>query len=135
MMALTLGTLALIKSFQLRVVLGGTKSGLEEGGAQGFHSAFAHFGLGFPLAAFLESRVVAHEGLEPGSDFAVRAGVEDLAGQVSQDLDRGSGAEARHRFDQRFGVWIERFASERFDLLIKMAQTRFHRAEGLEDGL
>jgi hypothetical protein len=37
---------------------------LEEGGAKGFHAALAHFDVALPLAALLEARIVAHEGLE-----------------------------------------------------------------------
>jgi hypothetical protein len=65
------GAFALVVGFEFRVVLAGGEGGLEEGGAKHFHAAFAHFGLAFPLAAFFEPGIVAHEGLEPGGGGAV----------------------------------------------------------------
>ena len=95
-MSLTLSSFALVEGFEFEIGLAGAKGSLEEGGAQGFHTSLAHFGLAFPLAAFFEARVVAHVGLESGGGFAVVRGVEDFAGEISQDFNGGSGTEARH---------------------------------------
>src|ERR1700704_1164126 len=116
-------------------MLSGVESGLEEGGAQGFDPAFAHSGLAFPLATRLEPWIIAHEGLEPGGDFAIVPGVEDFPGKVSEDFGGGSGTEPRYGFHERFGLWIDALSGEGFDLSIESAQTRFHGAEGLEDTL
>ena len=87
---------ALVVSLELWIVLTGAKGGLEEGGAQGFDAALAHLGLSFPLAAFLQPRVIAHEGLESSGNFAITSGVEDLAGQVSQDFGSRGRTKAGH---------------------------------------
>ena len=116
-------------------MLSGVKGGLEEGGAQGFHPALAHPGLAFPLAAFLEPWVVAHEGLEPGGHFAIGAAMEDLERKVRQNFSRDRRTEAGDGFHQSFGFWIDRLASEDLNLSIQTTQARFHRVQGLEDGL
>jgi len=73
-MAFILGTFAPVKSFQLWVMLGGA-----EGGAQGFHAAFAHFGLSFPLTTFFEPRFISHKGLEPAGRLAIAPALHSLA--------------------------------------------------------
>jgi len=60
-------------------MLGGVKGGLEESGAQRFHSTLAHFGLSFPLATFLQTRFVSHEGLEPAGRSAFAPALHSLA--------------------------------------------------------
>jgi hypothetical protein len=95
-MSFAFGSFALVEGFEFEIGLAGAKGSLEEGGAQGFHAALAHFGLAFPWAAFFEARVVAHVGLESGGGLAVVRGVENFAREVSQDSNGGSGTEARH---------------------------------------
>lgn len=93
-MSFAFGSFALVEGFEFRVGLAGVKSSLEEGGAQGFNAALTHFGLAFPLAAFFEARLVAHEGVEAGSDFAIVPRMQDFARKVGQDFDGSSGTEA-----------------------------------------
>ena len=72
-MFFALGAFALVEGLQFEVVLGGVEGGLEEGGAEGLHAAFAHFDVADPLAALLEAWVVAHKGLEPDGGGAAAA--------------------------------------------------------------
>jgi hypothetical protein len=76
-----LSALSLVEGAELRVMLAGTEGGLEEGGAQEDGAAFAHFGLPSPLTALLQTRVVAHEGLEAGGGLAPGPTGEDLIGE------------------------------------------------------
>jgi len=113
-------------------MLGGAKSRLEEGGAQGFDAAFAHPGLSFPLATLLKPWIVAHEGVEPGGDFAVVSGAQDFAGKVSEDFGGSSGTKARHGFHERFGLWIDALGGEGFDLLSGRSGMRSRSVESNE---
>ena len=131
----TLGAFALVEGFEFGIVLRAVEGGLEEGRAQDFHAALAHFGLPFPLTAFFQARVVAHEGLEPCGHFAIAARVQDLAGKISQHFGGDSWAEARQGLHQRFGLGCHALAEELINLPVNFAQTRFHFAQALEDGL
>ena len=67
-------------------MLAGAEGGLEEGGAQKDNASLTHFGLTAPLAALLETRVIAHEGLEAGGGLASRVTGKDLRGEPTEDL-------------------------------------------------
>ena len=117
----SLGAFALIVGMKLWVVLCGTGGGLKEGRPQHLHAALAHFGVSFPLATLAQAGVVAHKGLEPGRDFAIAAGMQNLLRQPGQDFGDVNGSEARKGFQQGPGLLIQSGGSKVCDLLVQGA--------------
>ncbi len=95
------------------------KGGLEEGGAERFHAAFGHFDFAFVLAAFLESWVIAHEGLEANGGGAIAAGLEKLFGQIGAEFGGGDGAEAGEGLDEAVAGGIGRLEGQLLDLAVE----------------
>ena len=116
-----LETFALVVGAKLRVVQGGAGSGLEEGGTEHLDAALAHFSVPFPLAALAQARIIAHKSLEPSSDFAIAAGVQDLVRQARQDFGDVNGSEAWKGFEQGPGLLIQSGGSKVCDLLVQGA--------------